>query len=126
MVMLSATPIQLKSTDLFNLLHLLDEDAFPYEASFDMVLRMNAPIVSLRDKVLAGNMTREEFINAVDRIAKLNFYRDSLQVKHLVLHPPSEEVLASAKGRAELGDQLDRSTNYALFSSTRYCLLCAN
>jgi len=69
---------------------------------------MNAPIVSLRDKVLAGNMTREEFINAVDRIAKLNFYRDSQQVKHLLLHPPSEEVLASAKGRAELGDQLDR------------------
>src|SRR5207249_894614 len=34
MVMLSATPVQLHNRDLFNLLHLLDEDAFPFEHSF--------------------------------------------------------------------------------------------
>ena len=38
MVMLSATPIQLRNRDLFNLLHLLDEDAFPFEYSFDQSL----------------------------------------------------------------------------------------
>jgi hypothetical protein len=54
MVMLSATPIQLRSRDLFNLLHLLDADSFPYESSFDFALRANAPILALRDSVLAG------------------------------------------------------------------------
>ena len=29
LILLAATPIQMRSTDLFNLLHLLDEDAFP-------------------------------------------------------------------------------------------------
>ncbi|HMN14169.1 MAG TPA: DEAD/DEAH box helicase, partial [Bellilinea sp.] len=58
LLMLSATPIQMRNTDLFNLLHLLDEDAFPYEYSFEDTLRANAPIVALRDRVLNTVVTR--------------------------------------------------------------------
>lgn len=108
MVMLSATPIQLKSTDLFNLLHLLDEDAFPYEGSFDMVLRMNEPIVSLRDRILAGQVDREEFIKSIEEISQRNFFRKSQQIKHFLEAPPEDDVLSSPKGRSDLGDLLDR------------------
>jgi hypothetical protein len=108
MVMLSATPIQLKSRDLFNLLHLLDEDAFPYENSFDWVLRMNEPIVRLRDRVLAGQVECEEFIETITKINRLTYYSQSQQVQHFLTHPPSAATLASARGRAELGDLLDR------------------
>lgn len=108
MVMLSATPIQLKSTDLFNLLHLLDEDAFPYEASFDMVLRMNEPVVRLRDRLLAGLVNREEFVQTLEEISSLPYYKSSQQVQHFLKLPPTDFILASAKGRAELGDLLDK------------------
>ncbi len=108
MVMLSATPIQLKSTDLFNLLHLLDEDAFPYEGSFDMVLRMNEPVVRLRDRILAGQVEEEEFVQTIQEISQLPYYRDSQQVQHFMQVPPAAASLASARVRAELGDLLDR------------------
>ena len=108
MVMLSATPIQLKSTDLFNLLHLLDEDAFPYEGSFEMVLRMNEPVVRLRDRILSGQVDPEEFLQTLQSIGQLPYYRSSQQVQHFLHSPPSVAALASAKGRAELADLLDR------------------
>lgn len=108
MVMLSATPIQLKSTDLFNLLHLLDEDAFPFEGSFDMVLRMNEPVVRLRDRILAGQVDREEFIQTIQEISQLPYYRGSEQVKFFLKSPPADTTLDSPKGRSELGDMLDR------------------
>ena len=108
MVMLSATPIQLKSTDLFNLLHLLDEDAFPFEGSFDMVLRMNEPVVRLRDRILAGQVDREEFVQTIQEISQLSYYRRSQQIKYFLESPPANDRLASPKGRSELGDMLDR------------------
>jgi len=108
MVMLSATPIQLKSTDLFNLLHLLDEDAFPFEGSFDMVLKMNAPVVRLRDRILAGLVEPEEFQQTIKEISQLTYYKKSQQVRYFLDSPPAASNLASPKGRAELGDQLDR------------------
>ena len=108
MVMLSATPIQLKSTDLFNLLHLLDEDAFPFEGSFDTVLRMNAPVVRLRDRILAGKVDREEFVQTIQEISQLTYYRHSQQIKYFLESPPTDASLSSPKGRSELGDMLDR------------------
>lgn len=108
MVMLSATPIQLKSTDLFNLLHLLDEDAFPYEGSFDMVLRMNEPVVRLRDRILAGQVEQDEFVQTIQAISQLSYYRESQQVQHFLKEPPTAGSLSSARVRAELGDLLDR------------------
>lgn len=108
MVMLSATPIQLHSTDLFNLLHLLDEDAFPYEGVFDWLLRANAPVVRLRDRVLAGVVDTQEFQATLREIHASDLFRGNQQIRHFLENPPDEEQLLSARGRAELADQLDR------------------
>lgn len=108
MVMLSATPIQLRSTDLFNLLHLLDEDAFPYEGVFDWMLRANAPVVRLRDRVLAGLVDAEEFQATLREIHASDLFRGNQQIRHFLENPPDGEGLQSARGRAELADQLDR------------------
>lgn len=109
LVLLSATPIQLRSTDLFNLLHLLDEDSFPYEHSFKDTLRANQPIIRLRDEVRSRVMTQKEFLDSLETdplIALL--YGESEQVRFLRENPPTDEQLASNRGRAELADQLDR------------------
>jgi SNF2 family DNA or RNA helicase len=108
MVMLSATPIQLRNRDLFNLLHLLDEDAFPFEYSFDQSLRANAPIVLLRDRVLNSTVTQAEFIEALDEALGERFFDDNEQLEFLRTNPPSDEALASPRGRSEIADQLDR------------------
>jgi superfamily II DNA or RNA helicase len=108
LVMLSATPIQLRNKDLFNLLKLIDEDAFPYEFSFEDALHSNAPIIELRDRVLAGLAFPEDFPQAFRESQKRTFFGESAQIEHLITHPPSVEDLKDPKSRSELADQLDR------------------
>lgn len=108
MLMLSATPIQLGSSDLFSLVNLLDEEGFPYEHSFTQLLRWNAPLVRLRDKVLSHRMSSAKFLKDLDAVADAPLLQDSRQIKYLQNHPPSDDDLASTSRRSELADQLDR------------------
>lgn len=108
MVMLSATPIQLRSRDLFNLVHLLDEDAFADESMFDWSLQANAPLVTLRERVLATELPHDEFVAGLQESIRSPFLASSTQLKYLLDHPPDNDKLASPGGRAELADQLDR------------------
>lgn len=108
MVMLSATPIQLHNRDLFNLVNILDEEAFQHEATFDWTLRANAPIIKLRDQIRHSVITQEDFKEALDNSLWTGLYQRSEQYKYLLKNPPDDETLASPRGRAEISDQLDR------------------
>jgi len=108
LVLLSATPIQMRSTDLFNLLHLLDADAFPYEWTYDQSVQGNAPIVAMRDRVLREVVPQAEFIEALKQARDQRLFDDSAQIEFLLAEPPSDALLASARGRAQLAEQLDR------------------
>lgn len=108
MVMLSATPVQLNNSDLFNLVHLLDEDAFPFDFLFDISLKANAPIVRLRDAVLAGTIVQETFVEAVQGTLDNPFFDTNAQLEYLLQNPPSDTDLASPEFRSELADRLDR------------------
>ncbi len=108
LILLSATPIQMRSTDLFNLLHLLDEDSFPYEWTYDESVHANAPIVAMRDRVLREEVPQREFIEALEQALQLRYLDDSEQIKFLLSNPPDDEYLASARGRAHIAEQLDR------------------
>jgi len=46
LALLTATPIQIGSENLFNLLHLLDPDSFEDARQFDRMLRANSPVVA--------------------------------------------------------------------------------
>lgn len=96
MVMLSATPIQMRNRDLFNLVHLLDEDAFPYEQSFEWTLRANAPIVDLRDRVLSSTITQQDFVSAVTTAQALSWFEDSEQLTYLRQNPERRRNLRSS------------------------------
>lgn len=108
LVLLSATPIQTRSTDLFNLLHLLDEDSFPHEWTYDQSVTSNAPVVALRDRVLREVISPEEFSLALENAIAARFFDDSEQLQFLRDNPPSADTLKSAAGRSVLADQLDR------------------
>ena len=108
MVLLSATPIQLRSSDLFHLLNLLDKDAFPYEYSFSQTLEANAPIVQLRDRLLASSMTQEQFLEALRESIYSRIFEDNAQIEYLIENPPSDELLDSPRGRSEIAERLDR------------------
>mgnify|MGYP000866580572 FL=1 len=50
-LMLSATPINLGSDDLFNVLRLLDPDHFEYPEDFRNVVLANRPVIAASDAV---------------------------------------------------------------------------
>jgi superfamily II DNA or RNA helicase len=108
MVLLSATPIQLRSSDLFHLLNLLDEDAFPYEYSFSQTLEANAPIVQLRDRLLTSSMTQADFLEALRESLEARIFSDNAQIEYLIQNPPSDDLLDSPRGRSEIAERLDR------------------
>lgn len=54
-LLLSATPIHLRSDDLYGLLNLVDEDTFNRQQAFDEVLSANKSLVRARDLVLGSS-----------------------------------------------------------------------
>lgn len=109
MVLLSATPIQMRSTDLFNLLQILDEDAFPMEWSYDLSVHENAPIVALRDRLKRDPpVTREEFKAALQKSLALRWFNGHEQLEHLLEHLPTDEDLRNVRSRADYAELLDR------------------
>ena len=58
-VMLSATPINLRNRDLHSLLRLLDEDTFVAPETLEAIIDANAPIIEARDAVLEGKHVTE-------------------------------------------------------------------
>lgn len=107
-VMLSATPIQLGSQDLFSLLHLLDPDTFQDQKLFDQTLEANAPLVDLRDRILRGPITKNEFIDSLHETQKSNLFAGNEQIQYLLQSPPTASELTSPRDRSLLSDQLDR------------------
>lgn len=109
LVLLSATPIQMRSTDLFNLLQLLDEDAFPLEWTYDHSVQANAPIVALRDRLKRNPpVTRQEFKAALQESIALRWFERSEQIEHLLQHLPTDEELRNVRSRADYAELLDR------------------
>ena len=110
-VLLSATPIHLRSDDLYGLLNLVDEDTFSRRHSFDEILQANKPLVRAREIVLRG-------ANVEDTVTKLRtellcarrhpLLRSSHQLRALI----DEEVWSSDIGQhgvvARLAERLER------------------
>lgn len=109
LVLLSATPIQMRSTDLFNLLHLLDEDSFPMEWTYNHSVQVNAPIVALRDRLKRDPpVTQEEFKAALHESIAMRWFDDSEQLQHLLQNLPTDEELRTVRSRADYAELLDR------------------
>ena len=108
LVLLSATPIQLRNADLFHLLNLLDEDAFPFSNSFSEILEANAPVVKLRDRLLRETIKQPEFLDALKESVAERVFKDNSQLNHLISNPPTEQELQSPQGRSLIADRLDR------------------
>jgi len=108
LILLSATPVQLGSSDLFHLLNLLDKDTFPYEWTFDAALQENQPLVKLRDMLLAGPVNPDEFLAAVNMARNARTLGHSEVLDNLAENAPGEDILAQVAGRLQLADSLDR------------------
>ena len=108
LVLLSATPVHLRHSDLFHLLNLVDSDSFPHERSFDHALEENAPLIELRDLLLRGKPDIEAIESAFESVRGSEVAGRSEALQFLLASSPDAEALASVSHRLSLAEQIDR------------------
>jgi SNF2-related domain/Helicase conserved C-terminal domain len=93
-VLLSATPINLKSEDLFSLLNLVDPDNFQFRDQFESVLSANEPVVRARYLALDVTKSAQDVLSELSQARQHSLLRDSRQLESI-----EEELKAIATQR---------------------------
>ncbi|MDF5979446.1 SNF2-related protein [Pseudomonas aeruginosa] len=83
-LMLSATPINLGSDDLFNLLRLLDPDHFEYPEDFRNVVLANRPVIAASDVVRDPTSDTDQIMAAIHEIESSRWFERSERVDRLI------------------------------------------
>jgi superfamily II DNA or RNA helicase len=107
-LMLSATPINLRNRDLFNLLNLIDPDHFASEIDFSRLLEANRPLVAARDAVLNRRSDAEAVLSLLRSAAEDPLLAGFSQLRAVLEDPPTDAKLVRKGYRAGLADVLEK------------------
>ena len=108
LVMLSATPIQMASEDLFQLLRILDDQTFSHAGSFQQILLANAPINRLYEALQGAEVNTQGFGDLVDRALAHPLLKHSRQLAHLKSAGLTDAQLQDTQTRAEIAADLEK------------------
>lgn len=107
-LLLSATPVHLRSDDLYYQLNLLDEDTFNDPRLFDEVLAANAPLVQARDLVLSPKADQAVLMELLDQASDHFLLSDSRQLRSLKEElQANPELLIDRRTRADVAWRLE-------------------
>jgi superfamily II DNA or RNA helicase len=106
MALLTATPIQIGSENLFNLMRLVDQDTFEDIHQFDAMLQANAPIVEAQRAVWTIPPDPWRGAAALNRAATYDYFAEDPAIPALAaeLHATSE---LTPLRRVEIGRKLE-------------------
>lgn len=107
-VLLSATPINLKSDDLYHLLNLVDPDSFGVKEIFPRVLAANEPLQSARSLVLDIRTTADEIREQLEGARAHPLLAENMQLRDLLAGGLIESRLQSKAGRIALANRIER------------------
>ena len=108
-VLLTATPINLKNEDLFSLLNLVDPENFVYREQFEHVLAANEPLVLARLTALAKNSSAEAVLAHLHKAQGNSTLAGSKQLESLTMELGSwgDRPWREAE-RVRLADRIER------------------
>lgn len=107
-LLLSATPINLRSEDLQNLLRIVDPDSFQTPWYFDQVLEANRPLIAARREILRRGSSAEEIRQHLLDARGHPILQLSQVLGELCNTPPTEEQLTDPATRVKLADIVER------------------
>lgn len=113
LVLLSATPIHLRSNDLFELLKLVDEHTFDRSRAFDDILQANAPLVRARDLILGRKKPSAAGLEAdveseLRQADEQPMLRGSRQLRALIDAQVWRQTPAQPAAAARVAERLER------------------
>ncbi|NOZ68910.1 MAG: DEAD/DEAH box helicase, partial [Deferribacteres bacterium] len=106
-ILLSATPVHLKSDDLYYLLNLIDEDTFDSPRVFDTILEANRPLIRARDALMNRSTTCEQMLNLLLDAESHPLLRGNRQLNFLIENAPDEEQLKDKNYLSRLSYRLE-------------------
>ena len=83
-ILLTATPVHNRNSDLFSLLKLIDPDMFEKSEYFKEILQANEPLIRARDQLLSDNPSRSEIVSALDQAMQNPLLEHSEQLTTLL------------------------------------------
>ena len=107
-VLLSATPINLHSEDLFHLLNLVDPDSFGVKEVFPQVLNANEPLQKARELALDIRSTGAEVYEKLSQAYKHPLLHKSYQLKDLLSEGIENDSLDDRAERIKLANRIER------------------
>lgn len=107
-ILLSATPVNNREGDLYQLLHLVDPDSFSAPEQFPQVLSANEPLVRARNLVLNPESTSAEIHEQLQVARQHPLLGDNRQLQGLLGRDLDAEFLGETANRVELANRIDR------------------
>lgn len=107
-VLLSATPINLRSDDLFHLLNLVDPDTFDRREFFPEVLTANEPLQKARELALDRRATLGEIKSLLEEARQHYLFRDNRQLEDLTSAAFVPADFDTERERIRLANRIER------------------
>ena len=107
-VLLSATPINLRKRDLFSLLRLVDPDVFEKEEEFSEVLEANEPLLEARRFALDPDKRGAEIIEKLEDAARHPLLKGRKKLEELLGRNIDDKHLAEKANRIDLANEIER------------------
>ena len=107
-VLLSATPIQLRSEDLFNLLRVVDAESFRYLDDFGDILLANEPLIRLANDLRARPMTKDAVRSALAACKSHRLLANNGRLDYIEKQLADEPDIEKYPARDRLADQIER------------------
>lgn len=107
-VLLSATPVNNRSDDLYQLLRLIDPDSFNAPEHFPQVLSANEPLVRSRNLVLDPESTGVQIHAQLETAREHPLLRENQQLQGLLREGLDAEFLSETANRVELANRIER------------------
>lgn len=106
-LMLSATPINLGSDDLFNVLRLLDPDHFEHPEDFRNIVQANRPVIAASDAVRDQASDASYVLDAIREIKSSRWFERSERVDRLIEEAETVDEWSNEK-RVDIAAKLER------------------
>jgi superfamily II DNA or RNA helicase len=106
-LLLSATPINLRSEDLRNLLKLLDPETFENAFTFDLLAEENKPLVAARDSVLNPKVPFAEILSELHSLPRGELLKIDRQLESLQNEIRSGVLTDTPTTRTRIAAQLE-------------------
>ena len=109
-LLLSATPINLRSDDLFTLLNIVDPDTFDVPEFFPQILQINEPLVKARHLILNTDVAAKNIRECLTKAAATGhgFLDNSSLIHHIINILQDPESVATNASRVRIADMIDR------------------